>query len=68
MVKLYNNKYYGIGDYSEQVLSADGASEVGVITRKWLGFIKSVFNIEGAHTFAVTCKQYSLRYVFDCLP
>ena len=57
-----------MSDYSEQVLSADGANEVGVITRKWLGFIKSVFNAEGAHTFAVTYKQYLLRYVFDCLP
>lgn len=41
-----------------QVLSADGANEVGIITRKWFGFIKSVFNTEGAHTFAVTYKQY----------
>ena len=52
-----------------QVLSADGVSEVGIITRKWFGFVKSIFNIEAQHTFAVTCKNYSNNqyYGHDCL-
>ena len=40
-----------------QVLSADGVNEVGVITRKWFGFVKSLsIGLEAQHTFVVTCK------------
>ena len=44
--------------YIVQILSADSVHEVGVITRKWFGFAKSIFNNEAQHTFAITCKQY----------
>ena len=45
-----------------QILSADGTQEVGVITRKWLGFAKSFFNVEAQHTFVITCKYYNIIY------
>ena len=33
-----------------------------MITRKWLGFAKSFFNVEAQHTFVITCKYYNIIY------
>ena len=57
---------YKLCNYCYAGLSADGVNEVGVITRKWFGFVKSLsIGLEAQHTFVVTYK-YSLT-ISDCI-
>ena len=43
-----------------QVSSADGSSQIGMISKHWTGFVREMFT--DAENFGINCKKFSPNY------